>query len=110
MLANMFWITLEVSRDSTRGEKREKFGSKKFLEKSFQEKVGKILEKVLGKKLEKVGKSCWESFGKVWKKLAEKLEKVVWKLSKSCWKTSENVAGKVGVKVAKIWLGTWENV
>ena len=75
MLANMFWITLEVSRESTRGEKRKKFGSKKFLEKSFQEKVIKIFEKVLGKEFEKVGKSCWESFGKVWKKLSEKLAK-----------------------------------
>ena len=80
MLRDVGRHVLDKSRESTRGEKRKKFGSKIFLEKSFQEKVGKILEKVLGKKLEKVGKSCVESFGKVWKKLSEKLEKAVWKL------------------------------
>ena len=60
----------------------------------------------MGKVLGMFGKSCLKS----WKKLFGNFVKVVGKLGKCSANTWENVVGKVGVKVAKSWLGTWENV
>ena len=81
------------------------------------------------KLLKNLGKCCRKSWGesgknlvghvgvclrkhgrKVEKKLFGNFLKVVGKLGICSANTWENVVGKVGVKVAKIWLGTWENV
>jgi hypothetical protein len=54
---------------------------------------------------------CLRKHGwKVEKKLFGNFLKVVGKHGNSSANTWENVVGKVGVKVAKSWLGTWENV
>ena len=70
MLVNMFWITLEVSRESTRAEKRKKIWVEKIFGKKFPGKSSKTFGKSFGKK---VGKSWKKLWGKFW----ECLEKVV---------------------------------